>query len=95
MTGKTSFCNLVFIFLLSFNGFSQLKDTTANGIRFFNKTEAGVSFGLGSFKTDVVNGIQEECERRQYRVLLAYSRNDPDTGAGVGRRRSLPASRRR
>lgn len=32
-----------------------------------------------SFTAEVVNGIQEECERHQYRVLLAYSRNDPDT----------------
>ena len=28
-------------------------------LKFFNKTEAGISFGIGSFKTDIYNGIQK------------------------------------
>jgi hypothetical protein len=70
MTGKTSCCILVFILLPAFNGFSQERDTASNRIRFFNKTEGGVSFGLGSFKTDVVNGVQEKAKNDEIVVAL-------------------------
>ena len=53
------FPTLFFFSLLIFkSGYSQ--DTTYQGhtLKYFNKTEAGFSFGLGSFNTDVVNGIQ-------------------------------------
>src|SRR5262249_1399198 len=31
-----------------------------------------------SSTADVVNGIETECSRKHYRMLLAYSHNDPD-----------------
>jgi LacI family transcriptional regulator len=33
------------------------------------------------FTADIVNGIQEGCARRDHRVLLAYSRHEPDVEA--------------
>lgn len=33
---------------------------TDKSLTWFNKTEGGVSFGIGSFRTDIVNGIQKK-----------------------------------
>jgi len=34
--------------------------STDKSLKFFNKTEAGISFGIGSFKTDIVMGTQKK-----------------------------------
>jgi hypothetical protein len=34
--------------------------TSEKSLKYFNKTEAGVSFGIGSFKTDIINGTQKK-----------------------------------
>ena len=39
-------------------------------LKYFNKTEAGISFGLGSFKTDIYNGIQKKVRNDEIVVTL-------------------------
>jgi len=39
-------------------------------LTYFNKTEAGISFGLGSFNTDVYNGIQKKVRNDEIVVTL-------------------------
>jgi hypothetical protein len=39
-------------------------------LKYFNKTEGGVSFGLGSFKTDMYNGIQKKVRNDEIVVML-------------------------
>lgn len=41
-----------------------------SSVKFFNKTEAGVSFGIGSFPTDVVNGIQKKIRNDEMPIVL-------------------------
>src|SRR5690349_20776086 len=31
-----------------------------------------------SSTSEIINGIEEECSRKRYRMLVAYSHNDPD-----------------
>lgn len=40
-----------------FRGSAQVSDSTSNTLKYFNKTEAGVSFGIGSFPNNVYNGV--------------------------------------
>ena len=49
----------LFFFLLA-GSHAQTDAPKEKSLKFFNKTEAGVSFGIGSFKTDVVNGTQKK-----------------------------------
>lgn len=57
MVKKTCICLLTAVFLLVFfSSFSQESDTASNTLKFFNKTEVGVSMGIGSFPTDVYSG---------------------------------------
>lgn len=55
--------------------------------RYFNRTEAGVSFGLGSFKTDIYDGIQKHVRNDEI-VIMAQTVNGISykgrTGLGVG-----------
>jgi len=53
------FIPLTILFLFSHPGSCQ-ESTKDKSIRYFNKTDAGVSFGLGSFKTDIVKGVQKK-----------------------------------
>ena len=39
-------------------------------LKYFNKTEAGVSLGIGSFKTDIYNGIQKSVKNDAIVVTL-------------------------
>jgi len=39
-------------------------------LKFFNKTEAGVSFGIGSFKTDQVNGVQKKIRNDEIVIVF-------------------------
>lgn len=41
-----------------------------SSIKFFNKTEAGVSIGIGSFKTDVVDGVQKKVRNDDIPIVL-------------------------
>lgn len=41
-----------------------------SSVKFFNKTEAGVSFGIGSFPTDVVNGVQKKIRNDEIPIVL-------------------------
>ncbi len=41
-----------------------------SSVKFFNKTEAGVSFGIGSFSTDVVNGVQKKIRNDEIPIVL-------------------------
>lgn len=43
--------------VLFLNGFSQQGDTASNTLKYFNKTELGVSFGIGSFPNNIYNGV--------------------------------------
>lgn len=57
MLRKAGLCFLTTFFLVVFfKGFSQERDTTSNTLKYFNKTEMGVSFGIGSFQNNVING---------------------------------------
>ena len=61
---------LPFIFLLPA---VLLYGQAGNGdksLKYFNKTEAGISFGLGSFKTDIYNGIQKKVRNDEIIVTL-------------------------
>jgi len=70
MARKAPCSLLILIILLSFKGYTQQKDSTAYRLRFFNKTEGGVSFGLGSFPTDMVNGVQKKAKNDEIVVAL-------------------------
>ncbi len=41
-----------------------------SSVKFFNKTEAGVSFGIGSFNADVENGIQKQIRNDEIPIVL-------------------------
>ena len=41
-----------------------------HSLKYFNKTEAGVSFGIGSFKTDIYNGIQTKIKNDELVITL-------------------------
>jgi hypothetical protein len=50
---------LIFAFILTANILSAQNEFADRSLKYFNKTEAGISFGIGSFKTDVYNGVQK------------------------------------
>jgi hypothetical protein len=39
-------------------------------LKYFNKTEAGISFGVGSFKTDIYNGVQKKIKNDELVITL-------------------------
>ena len=51
--------NLIFSFVVAANVLFAQSENQDNSLKYFNKTEAGISFGLGSFKSDVYNGVQK------------------------------------
>ncbi|MCX6284896.1 MAG: hypothetical protein NTW31_11760 [Bacteroidetes bacterium] len=49
---------LITAFLVPFlNGHCQERDTASNTLKYFNKTELGVSFGIGSYPNNIYNGV--------------------------------------
>jgi len=48
------------ISLCLMNGLLLPAQSGDHSLKYFNKTEGGVSFGLGSFKADVVNNLQKK-----------------------------------
>ena len=62
--------NLICVFLLtSVVLYAQTEDEDKS-LKYFNKTEAGISFGIGSFKTDIYNGIQKNV--RNDEIVVAF-----------------------
>jgi len=48
----------------------QEKNRKSRTFNYFNRTEAGVSFGVGSFKTDVLNGVQYTNKNNE--IIVAF-----------------------
>jgi hypothetical protein len=57
------------VFLITSSSFAQ-QESAGKTLRYFNKTEAGVSFGIGSFQTDIVNGIRKSV--RNDEIVIAF-----------------------
>jgi hypothetical protein len=51
---------LVCIFFFTATVIIAQTENEDRSLKYFNKTEAGISFGLGSFKADMYNGIQKK-----------------------------------
>jgi hypothetical protein len=51
---------LISVFFLAAVRLTAQTENEDQSLKYFNKTEAGISFGLGSFKTDIYNGIQKK-----------------------------------
>jgi len=61
------------LLLLSLTGWSQeMRKPVKFG--YFNRTEAGVGFGLGSFKTDIYDGVQKSIKNNEI-VISAQTIN--------------------
>jgi hypothetical protein len=61
---------LICIFFLAATVLFAQTENEDKALKFFNKTEGGVSFGLGSFKTDMYNGIQKKIRNDEIVVTL-------------------------
>jgi len=61
---------LVFIFFLPAVIVFAQTENEDRSLKYFNKTEAGISFGLGSFKTDMYNGLQKKVRNDEIVVTL-------------------------
>jgi len=48
------------LLLFPFSFIAAQEASTDKSLKFFNKTEAGISFGIGSFKTDIALGTQKK-----------------------------------
>ena len=58
MTSKYGFSLLTAVFLLLLlRSAAQESDTASGTLKYFNKTELGVSFGIGSYPNNVSNGV--------------------------------------
>jgi hypothetical protein len=58
MIKKTGTCFIAAVFLVIFFRVSaQERDTASNTLKYFNKTEVGVSFGIGSYPNNIYNGV--------------------------------------
>jgi hypothetical protein len=58
------------IFLLAAGAIIAQTGNEDKSLKYFNKTETGISFGLGSFKTDIYNGIQKKVRNDEIVVTL-------------------------
>lgn len=84
-------CSMILILLVvSVSAASQGTVTRKAGtFSYFNRTEAGFSFGVGSFKTDIRNGIQRTIRNDEIVISfqtingIAYH-NRIGIGAGIG-----------
>lgn len=47
-------------FLLATHVLPAQSEDQDRSLKYFNKTEAGISFGIGNFKSDVYNGVQKK-----------------------------------
>jgi hypothetical protein len=62
--------NLLFVFFLPAVLLFAQNENVDRSLKYFNKTEGGVSFGLGSFNTDMYNGIQKKVRNDEIVVTL-------------------------
>ena len=53
---------------------SQTGTSSPHALRYGNRTDAGVAFGLGKFNTDVVNGVQKKVKNDEF-VITAQTIN--------------------
>jgi hypothetical protein len=70
MTMNKSILAVLFCILLSAGSYAQPTSTPDKSLKYFNKTEAGISFGIGSFKTDIINGIQKKIKNDELVVTF-------------------------
>lgn len=71
MNKNTRICLLTAVSLLFFFGaYSQESDSSTNTLRYFNKTEFGVSFGIGSYSNNVYNGVTYKVKNDEIVVTL-------------------------
>lgn len=49
---------------------AQEKEKKSRTFNYFNRTEAGVSFGVGNFKTDKLNGVQKSIKNNELAIAL-------------------------
>jgi hypothetical protein len=61
---------LISVFFLVAVRLTAQTENEDKSLKYFNKTEAGISFGLGSFKTDMYNGIQKNVRNDEIVVTL-------------------------
>ena len=61
---------LLGVFFLEATVFFAQSGNEDRSLKYFNKTEGGISFGLGSFKTDMYNGIQKKVRNDEIVVTL-------------------------
>jgi len=66
---KVILSGLFFIFL-SIGSHSQTNEYSDKSLKFFNKTEFGASFGIGSFKTDIIDGTQKKIKNDELVITL-------------------------
>jgi len=59
-----------FFILLFFRSPSQTVSNSDKSLKFFNKTEFGASFGIGSFKTDIIDGTQKKIKNDELIITL-------------------------
>ncbi|MFA5727338.1 MAG: hypothetical protein WC886_06835, partial [Saccharofermentanaceae bacterium] len=51
---------IIVIFFFSWFPVNAQYNSSDKSLTYFNKTEGGISFGVGSFKTNIYNGIQKK-----------------------------------
>lgn len=56
---------ILLLFSFGFSGVYSQSPTPPPTYRYFNETDAGIAFGLGQFKTNIVNGSQEKIKNDQ------------------------------
>ncbi|MFH1161303.1 MAG: hypothetical protein V1733_10205 [bacterium] len=56
---------LLFSFLVAFGSLFSQVTTSDRTFGYFNKTEAGFAFGVGSFKTDIYQGVQKSIKNNE------------------------------
>jgi hypothetical protein len=71
MIKKTGVYVLTAVFLVVlFRGFAQESDTASNTLKYFNKTEVGVSFGIGSYPNNIYNGVTYKLKNTEIAATL-------------------------
>jgi len=67
---KFILAGLFFFLVVSQSNAQTTPNTSDKSLKFFDKTELGVSFGIGSFKTDIVDGTQKKIKNDELIVTF-------------------------
>jgi hypothetical protein len=68
---KTRFTSaIILVSMVSCNFLFAQEETVDKSLKYFNKTEAGVSIGIGNFKTDMYNGVQKSVKNDEIIITL-------------------------